>query len=237
MDAVTARTGLRRRGMLIAAVVLFLAGCKNSQKYDLIEAELRARNRELAEARAELEYYRGMSQVFQSHLARTADPAVPPGPVPVMPLKEISLGPGTGGASLGTPGADDSFNVVLVPLDHDGSAVKVPGRVVILAFEIADNGVKTQIGRWDIAPEMLRTKWRGGLLATGYYLQLQWDKPPTTGKIRVAARFTALDGRVYETDRDVSVRPLIGPSRIEELPPPAAGPVPAVRLGKVRVDS
>ncbi len=63
--------------------------------------------------------------------------------------------------------------MVLVPKDDDGSAVKVPGRVVILGFEIAPNGTKVPIGRWDVAPENLRRYWRSGLLATGYYLLMQ----------------------------------------------------------------
>ena len=239
MDASIANSDAARRSRLRWALLLvLLAGCRSSQKYDQIEAELRTRNKELAEARAELDHYRGLTQAYQSNLARTADPMSMPGPVPTLPLKEITLGSGTGGADNdGKPG-DDALQVVLVPKDDDGSAVKVPGRVVILAFEIAPNGVKNPIGRWDVAPENLRKYWRSGLLTTGYFLVMSWDKPPTTGKLRVAVRLTTLDGRVYETDRDVNVKPLpglvprTGQPSYEELPPP--GEQPAVRISGIR---
>ena len=196
-----------------------LCGCKSSQKYDLIEAELRTRNRELDAARAELEHYRGLSHVYQSQLNRTADPKSVPGDVPTVPLKEIALGSGTGGADQDSKPGDEALQVVLVPKDDDGSAVKVPGRVVVLAFEIAANGTKVPIGRWDVAPENLKKYWRSGVLTTGYFLAMQWDKPPTTEKLRVAVRMTTIDGRVYETDKDVMVKPL--PGVVEELPRPA----------------
>ena len=122
---------------------------------------------------------------------------------------------------------------MIVPQDGDGSAIKVPGRVMVVAYEIAPGGVKTPIGRWDVKPEDLHKYWRGGLLATGYYLVFQWDKPPCTERLRIMARLTTLDGRVYETDKDVDIKPK-GPVRMEELPPPGASR-PAVRLGKVNI--
>ncbi len=212
---------------------MLLAGCKSSQKYDLIEAELRTRNRELAEARGELDYYRGMSQVYQSQLSRTIDPRSMPGNVPTAPIKEIVLGSGTGGADNDSRPGDDALQVVLVPKDTDGSAVKVPGRVVVLAFEIAPNGTKVPIGRWDVAPDNLHKHWRSGLLSTGYFLAMQWDKPPTTDKLRVVVRMTTVDGRVYETDKDVGVRPLPGlrVTPLEQLPAPMERP--AVRIGGI----
>lgn len=221
------RCGLTERCMDARLTILFVflvAGCRSSPRYDAVEAELRERNRELAEARSELEHYRGMSLAYQSHLARTADPSRPPGDVPCLPLREIALSNGTGGIDRdGQPG-DDALQVVLTPLDEDQSAVKVPGQVVVLAYEIQTNGVKVPIGRWDVPPENLRKYWRNGLLISGFFLQMQWDKPPMTEKVRVAVRLTTLDGRVYETDRDVSVKPLLG-----------LLPRPAVTMGKISV--
>ncbi|MGL6094951.1 MAG: hypothetical protein ACRC7O_03990, partial [Fimbriiglobus sp.] len=93
--------------------------------------------------------------------------------------------------------------------------------------------------------------WKSGLLSTGYMVPLQWDRPPTTARVRLTVRFTTLDGRDFEADKDVTVRPLptsgpppgpvSGPlgdvpadpaarvrGPVEELPPPAA------RLGSVQ---
>jgi outer membrane murein-binding lipoprotein Lpp len=192
----------RSQGAHWAALALLLvAGCKSSQKYDLIEAELREKDRELAAARMELEYYRGMGRAMQSSRSER------PGGVPMIPLKEIALIGGTGGGETdGLPG-DDVLEVVLAPRDSDGSSVKVPGKVTIFAEEIQSNGMKNPIGRWDVAPEELRRHWRCGLVTTGYVLVLQWDKTPTTEKLRVRAQFTGLDGRMYEAEKDVGVRP------------------------------
>jgi hypothetical protein len=134
--------------------------------------------------------------------------------------------------------------VVVVPRDGDGAAVKVPGRVTVSAFEVSREGLKSPIGRWEIAPEQLRRTWKSGLLSSGYFVPLQWDKPPATERVRLVARLTTLDGREYEADKDVTVRPLTGivpappailpppsvpqlPRGVEELPPPAATLKPA----------
>lgn len=238
--------------LLPTASCLLLTGCRTNPRYELIEAELRTRTRELEQARAELAHRRLLTEAYQ-HAAPPA--CLPPaGGVPALPLKDIALGTGTGGVDDdGCPG-DEALQVVIVPRDDDGSAVKVPGRVSVEAFEVARSGVKTPIGRWDVPPETLRRTWRGGLFATGYYLPLQWDRPPATDRVRVAARLTTLDGRVYEADRDVTVRPLPGlsppgpppgaglpppippPTGPEELPPPRVNESrrPAVRVAPAR---
>src|SRR5262249_31204654 len=75
--------------------------------------------------------------------------------------------------------------------------------------------------------------WRGGLLATGYFLVFPWKVFPTTEKVRVLVQFTMPDGRVFEADRDVVVRvvphanrhvPPETPEERDPLPPPP--PVP-----------
>jgi hypothetical protein len=205
---------------LAALLAVFFVGCKSNQKYDLIEAELRDKDRQLAAAKAELEYYRGMGQAMQTSRSERA------GNVPMLPLQDITLATGTGGAELdGLPG-DDALEVFLVPRDTDGAAIKVTGRVTVFAHEISPGGTKHPIGRWDIKPEELRTHWHRGLISIGYVLILQWDQLPSTDKLRITVQMTTLDGRVYEVDKDVTVRPKSA-RRLEELPPPA------VRIGRI----
>jgi hypothetical protein len=95
--------------------------------------------------------------------------------------------------------------------------VKVPARAVVSVFEVQANGLKNPIGNWDVPPEKLRPTWRSGLFGSGYYVTLPWQQYPTTDRVRVVARLTTLDGRAFEADRDVSVRPLTG-----RVPPPGA---------------
>jgi hypothetical protein len=57
-----------------------------------------------------------------------------------------------------------------------------------------------------IPPEELRRSWKNGLLTTGYLLNLPWKVWPSSEKLRVTAQFQLADGRVFEADRDVTVR-------------------------------
>jgi hypothetical protein len=240
-----------RRLFCLLVPVCCLLGCrgigKPDNKYDLITAELRTRERELREAEAELNQLRLMNQAYQRQLQ--AQPACGPsfhqdGGVPTLPLRDIALGPGTGGVDADQQPGDESLMVVVIPRDGDGAAVKVPAKVTVSAFEVSREGMKTPIGRWEVPPDQLRRTWKSGLLSAGYFVPLQWDKPPATERVRLVARFTTLDGREYEADRDVTVRPLFGapprpptvlpppsvpelPRGVEELPPPAATLQPA----------
>lgn len=246
-DHAAGRAARRRvRGLrlcLLAALPLFplTAGCKPNKRYDLVEAELRTRNRELLEARAALEQSRNLNRAFeqQQQLATSAAPPVtlPTGGVYV---KEIHLARGTGGLDEdGAPG-DEALMVVVVPRDDDGSAVKVPGRLQVSALEVTPQGLKTPIGSWDVSPEKLRPAWRSGVLSTGYFVTLPWQTFPATERVRVVVRLLTVDGRAFEADRDVTVHPVAqavprgNPYPTSPVPhpdsvlPPPAGLVPRV---------
>jgi hypothetical protein len=208
----------------------------------------------LLETRAERDRLRQLNHLYQHQFGGCAPAAIlhdtgrprQDGPTPTYPLRDITLGGGTGGVDEdGRPG-DESLMAVIVPRDADGSAVKIPARATVIAFEVNREGLKTPIGKWEVSPDQLRPTWRGGVLSSGYFVPLQWERPPGTDRLRVAVRLATLDGRVFETDKDVTVRPLLGiaphgpppivspppvippasvpdsPGRIEELPPPAA---------------
>ncbi len=231
-------------------------GCRSAGKlvgkdenYDLLTAELRTREREILELRGQLQYQRELAQTYQRQVpvwptlpGPGAGPGFTPGfaqhagptsPVPTLPLKDITLGNGTGGVDEdGRPG-DESLMVAIVPRDGDGSPVKVPGNATITAFEINAQGLKCPIGRWEVSPDQLRRAWKGGLLATGYFVPLQWDKLPGTDRVRIVARFTSNDGQTFEADKDVTVRPQPGavPAQppVEFIPGPPP-PTPTVPL-------
>ena len=232
---------------------MLLAGCKPNKRYDLIEAELRTRDRELADTRAALEQARVLNRAFE----QSRGPQVPGGPVTVptgspaaCPVRDITLGRGTGGVDDDNAPGDESLMVVIVPADEDKSAVKVPASASIAAWQVSPQGIKTPIGTWEIPADRLRPTWRSGLLATGYFVPLQWQTYPTADRVRVAVRLTTTDGRAFEADRDLTVRPVVGgvpagpaaprqpvfpdtpptgvppelPPGAEELPPPTGMP-------------
>ena len=243
---------------VLALLLLACAGCKSGglvgkdKSYDLLEAELRTREREILELRGEVQHQRQLNLTYQRQPAwdATVQPGYaqhggqvfPTGSAPTLPLKEVALGSGTGGVDEdGKPG-DESLVVAIVPRDDDGTAVKVPGQAVIAAYEISPQGLKSQIGQWNVTPDQLRRAWKSGLLSSGYFVPLQWDKLPGTDRLRIVARFTSNDGQTFEADKDVTVRVLPGsrpggsptptvappgglpppelPSSSEELPPP-----------------
>lgn len=216
------------RGLAVAlvAVLLLLAGCKPNKRYDLIEAELRTRERELAEARLALEQARNLNRAY----VQQAPSAVPPpaaGGTAAVVVREVVLGRGTGGVDDdGRPG-DEGLLVVVVPRDEDGTPVKVPGYLQVAAWEIAPTGVKTPIGYWTIPPDRLRPTWRNGLVSTGFFVPLSWQTYPGSEKVRVAVRLTTPDGQVFEADRDIRVRlvPLPRAEPPSVVPPsPSGGP-------------
>jgi hypothetical protein len=206
-------------------VLPFVAGCKSNNRYDLIEAELRTRERELADTRAQLEQSRNLLRAYEASQSRGA-PA-PQGGGPFLPVKEITIGRGTGGVDEdGAPG-DEGLMVVIVPKDEDGSAVKVPGRALVAAWEITPAGLKTPIGSWELSSDRLRRTWKSGLISTGYFVAVPWQTLPSTDRVRVAVRLITTDGRAYEADRDVYVKPPYPPRAGgggNVLPYPQPGP-------------
>jgi hypothetical protein len=228
------------RGLtLLAAVGSCLGvGCRGlfrpDSRYDLIEAELRTRERELLETRAERDRLRQLNHLYQQQFGgcppaatfHDAGRARQDGPTPTYPVRDVALGSGTGGVDEdGRPG-DESLMAVIVPRDSDGTAVKVPARATVLAYEVSREGLKTPIGKWEVTPDQIRPTWRGGLLTSGYFVPLQWDRPPGTERLRVAVRLTTLDGRTFEADRDVTIRPLLGSA--PHTPPPIVAPPPVI---------
>jgi hypothetical protein len=201
-----------------------------NKRYDLIEAELRTREKELTETRAALEQARNLNRAYAQQ-ALTADA---PGPVPTtptyVPVKDITLGRGTGPIPGELARGEDALMVVVVPRDEDGAAVKVPARVDVAAWEFTEAGLKNPIGSWTLPPEKVRPTWRSGFISTGYFVQVPWQTRPSSEKVRVAVRLTTLDGRLFETDRDITVKPGGGP----RVSPPTVTPTPNPGLGRQR---
>jgi hypothetical protein len=196
--------------VLVAVIGLLSTGCRSNKHYDSIEAELRTRERELAETRAALDQARTINKAYEHGRANPSFPgapaSTPSGQGPACPIRDIALARGTGGIDDdGLPG-DEAVMVVIVPQDEDRSAVKVAGRATIAAWEITPSGIKNPIGTWELTAEQLRHTWRSGIFATGYFVTLPWQTFPGTDRVRIAVRLTTTDGQAFEADRDVSVR-------------------------------
>ncbi len=205
--------------------------CKPNKRYDLIEAELRTRERELTDTRAALEQSRNLNRAYAQQSQSSPGPQVPTTAPLYVPVKDITLARGTGGVDEdGVPG-DEGLMLVVVPRDEDGAAVKVPARVQVAAWEVTAAGIKNPIGTWDVPAEKVRPSWRAGFISTGYFVAVPWQTYPSTERVRVAVRLTTLDGRAFEADKDLFVRPCVPPNAAPTAPGgPAtpATPVPAL---------
>lgn len=206
-----------------------VVGCRNTNQ-ELLESELRARDFQLRELKDEFAKTRHVNQalLYENAALRQHMPVSPEHAAQTFGLRRLVLGRLTGSIDKdGLPG-DDVLEVHLEPRDSDDHLIKAPGQLQVLALEISPEGLKTAIGSWDIGPEELRRAWRSGLLSTGYVLHLTWQKRPMAETVRVIARLVLSDGRAFEADRDIRVRPtahmprpMMPPADVElPLPPP-----------------
>lgn len=217
------------KGVLLTAGLLTLVGCRNC---DLLESELRTRETELYHLRADLAYAEDQNEALVRELRTVrqngSSKITPELASQTYSLRQIVLGRGTGGYDEdGRPG-DEALQVVLEPRDPDGHTIKTPGSVHVEALQISPEGLKIPLSAWDLTPDQLRRTWRSGLISTGYFLVLPWKNWPTSEKVRVIVQFTLADGRVFETDKDVTVRVAPEnqrkPGPVIDAAPPALGP-------------
>lgn len=216
--------------------MLLAVGCRG--RSDLVEAELRLRDRQLRETQAELNRAASLNDAFENSLRAGAPPgcARPPAGGACQALKKIEVGRGTGGIDEDGCNGDEGILVVIVPRDVDDSAVKVGGFARITAFQITPEGLKLPLSVWEVSSGHLRRNWRTGLLSTGYFVSLPWQVIPSFDRLRVVVTFTATDGAVYEAERDIQVRlgtargPTCAPPRppvtTEQSLPPSTSPLP-----------
>lgn len=226
-------------GVSLLPLSLLLAGCRSCDK---VESELRARERESQQLRAEVVNLSAYNQALQREVMALrgggACAKLPPEALSTTSvIKDIVLGRQTGGLDEdGCPG-DEALQVVVEPRDPDGHAIKVPGNLHVDVLEFRPDGFKMPVCSWDVPPEKLRQTWRSGLFTTGYSVTLPWRRWPQGTKVRVVAHFTLTDGRAFEAEKDVNIRStrpekrkaapigdLIGPP---EPDPPTPTPMPA----------
>ncbi len=212
-----------------AAAAVAAVGCRSN--CDLVERELHARELDLAAARDEIDRCHAINEGLQMEMQTLrGDPTGwAPGDCnkPAFassPIRSLALGRQTGGRDGDSCGGDDALQVVVQPLDADNQPVKVPGSLSIQALEITPAGLKQPLSSWQLSDNELHSSWRSGLISTGYVVVLPWKAWPTNDKLRVLAQFRLADGRLFESDKDVTIR-VVPAERRPVLPPPNAAPV------------
>src|SRR5439155_5893880 len=70
-------------------------------------------------------------------------------------------------------------------------------------------------------------RWQSGLLCTGYFLVLPWKTWPSNCKLRIVVQFVSEENRLFEADKDVTIR--VAPALYRKPPPPEEDkPMPLV---------
>jgi hypothetical protein len=211
-----------------AALPLGLLGCRNT--CEKVELELRAREEDVRHLREELESSRFHNQLLHQEMLALRGAPGPDGhliaPTAPHPIRSIRLGRQTGGRNSDDCPWHDALQVAVEPLDTESQAVKVPGNLFVEAFEVSTEGLKRPLSAWQVPAAELRGRWQNGLFSTGYLVTLPWRTWPTTEKLRIVARFQLLDGRVFEADKDVTLR-LPPESLRKTLPVPGERELPA----------
>lgn len=248
-SAITCRHKTRKAGFgaaflfLLPVALCLLAGCRNCEQ---VESELRRREMEVHELRDELDNVQAFNDALHRELAilrqegklpAPAKPQAGAGAAPAVEsakpaiietisvpntIKEIVLNRQTGGLDTDRRTGDDALQVVVEPRDQDGHALKVPGTMLVAVQEILPEGLKRPLSTWEVSDEQLRRSWKTGLFGSGFYVTLPWKCPPSTEKLRVTVQFTLADSRLFEADKDVTVRLLPESQRQPVIPPPPA---------------
>lgn len=200
----------------VLGLCVSMSGCLGNQRQqqELLEAELRCQERHIQEMKEELDRKEGVLHAMDVEVERAQQAAVrgKPDPGDSAPVanvvKEIALGRLTGGVRQNPKAQfDDALQVILEPRDADGHAIKAPGSVHLDLFEITPQGLKTALSSWDITHRELRRLWDEPLLGgPAYRITLPWKALPSLEKLRVIARFTTLDGKLFEAERDFTIR-------------------------------
>lgn len=207
---------MRGSGPLLLALVALTAagGCRNTQ--ELLEAQLRTLETDLYELKAELFRTESENEALHRELRDLRQGRLSLGNQAGFPaeitsqtygVRQLVLGRGTGGYDDDRCPGDEGLQVVVEPRDGDGHPLKASGSLHVEALAITPEGLKLPLSAWDISPIQLRRTWRSGWFSTGYHVVLPWQNWPSTEKVRVIARLTLTDGRMFEAEKEVRVRP------------------------------
>ena len=171
----------------LALALAGAAGCTSSRA-DLVEAELRTRDRQLRELHGELMRSETMNQALENTLRdqRLRQPVMrPAGRWPL--VKDMQLGRGTGGLDEDNCPGDEGFKSSSCRATATARRSRPPARSGRGLGDHAGRaeGAALVVGR--VGPASCGKSWRSGLLSTGYFVALPWQTVPRTEKLRIVA--------------------------------------------------
>lgn len=213
-----------------ALLTATLTGCKTC---DLVEAELRYQSRRvrqlercLCQKDAELETLKAQLLAQERPQPPAAPKDSPESVYRRTAMSRVSLGLGTGGRDQDRDGRIDAVQFNVVCHDYDGDAFKCPGTADLRLVALHESGVQEVVGEWTFEPDVLRHKWKSSLVGAGYQVVVPAPDVSDARKWKMSVRFTTLDGRTFEDERDVSMAlgSAVQQSRFLQTAPGGCGP-------------
>ncbi len=181
------------------------SGCRNQE---LLENELRARDFQYLEMLDDFKKTECANEALrrENDALRQGSNISPEQAAQTFGVTQIALGMGTMGVDTGKIPGDSALQVVVQPRDADDHVVRTSGTLQVTAQQISPEGIKSELGTWNIDAEQLRRSWSQNFIRTGYVLVLPWTNWPQFENLRVTVRLILPDDRVFEADRDIKVR-------------------------------
>ncbi|MBY0586915.1 hypothetical protein K2X85_07050 [bacterium] len=219
---------------LLALLAIPLTGCHHR---DLVEAELRYRNRQVRELRRQISQKSAEVHTLEAMMKGPAGPCNSPAsketPDTVYrreAMSRVSLAMSTGIKDVDRNGIDDSVQFMIVCHDYDGDAFKCPGQVHLELAAVQESGVIKPVADWQLETDRLRSTWKASILANGYQVIVPMPALEQAKRWKATVRFTTLDGRVFQDERTFDYRPKNASPTSEDFPdsasPNATKPIP-----------
>ena len=210
-------------------------GCSTAKTVDVLESRLRHQEdmlagyeSEMKRVKSELGMARHEAEDLRLQLAESGQSTVPAEESGALfrtaGIQFSALM--TGGADLDGEAGHDGLSVVLVPHDHDGELVKLPGNVELEAFDLSAPGGAQRIGHWTFGQREIHNYWHKGVIQSGYQFELPWQTPPTSEKVLLVGHLSAANGRKFDTTLTVKIDPPASglvQSEGHDIPPQVTG--------------
>lgn len=204
---------MRNRSILLRCLpilpAILLPACRTGGK-DKLETTIRQRDQRIIQLQEDIDKLAGYNLALQTEvrimrgqpLPSACDPFTP-----LYPVRSVVVGRATAPIDEDRLPGDEGVQVVLEPRDADGKLQRAPASGSVTILEVDSQGLKSPIGTWDYTPDQMRSSWKQGLLTSGFVLNCLWQACPKSDRVKILASFTMEDGRRFEAEKELAIKP------------------------------
>lgn len=214
----------------LASTALSSSGCASRGNVEALEAQLRQTQdslrhseQRMAKVQSELDLAHREKELLRQQMTAANGPSSSGLPEQTQALARISgLSINrlmSGGKDQDGDQADEALQLIVAPHDADGDLVKVAGQMEIEAYDMSRTGEDKRVGRWVFDSGEARKHWHSGFLSSGFQFHLPWEQTPGGKEILVHARLVTSDGRQFDTNQTINVRPGLAAAPGRIVPP------------------